>query len=655
VDHQKEAGATPSAGDPRPAGGGGPVVPTAEAQVILRPLPLGDAPITGGLWAERQRINRETTIPLGAEKLEAAGSFENFKAAGSRQPGAYNGPVYQDGEVYKWLEALAWEQARGASDQFASWQREISGLIGEAQAVDGYLNTFIQVSTGDKDRFTDLAFNHEIFNVGALVQAAIAQTRTGNDSGLLTVAERAVAQLMRTFGPGKRTGVCGHPLIEMALAELARLTRRQEYLDLASYFVGARGQGTLGTKEFGPTYYSDRVPVRETTSPEGHAVRAIYLAAGATDVATQTRDAGLLDALRGQWRNMVTTKMYITGGLGSRWEGEAFGDPFELPTDRAYCETCAAVASIQWSWRLLLLTGESRYADLIERTLFNALLPGVSLGGDRFFYVNSLELRPDAVVENQRSVASGRQGWFGTSCCPTNLMRTLSSLEHYFVTRSGDGLQLHQYAPMRIRTTTTAGQPVELDIATEYPWEGTVEIAVRAATQPWTLTLRIPGWAIGARVTINGREPSSAPEPGEYLYLHRRWNSGDVVTLTLPMPPRLTRADDRIDAVRGCAAIERGPLVYCLEQADQPADTALDAVQIEKGTMMPARHADLPGGVIAVDAPGRLNRRGPSATAYRPVDDGHPEPGEPVTLRAVPYFTWANRGAGAMRVWIPQS
>lgn len=623
--------------------------------MALRPLPLGDTPITGGLWAERQRVNRETTIPLGAEQLEAAGSFENFKAASTRQRGAYHGPVYQDGEVYKWLEALAWEQARGASDQLVSWQREITGLIGAAQDDDGYLNTFIQVSTGDTGRFSDLAFNHEIFNVGALVQAAVAQVRTGNDSGLAAVAERAAAQLARTFGPGKRAGVCGHPLIEMALAELSRLTGRCEYLDLAGYFVGARGQGTLSSNRFGSTYYSDRVPVRETVSPEGHAVRAIYLAAGATDVAAETHDTGLLDALRRQWQNMVTTKMYVTGGLGARWEGEAFGHPFELPSDRAYCETCAAVASIQWSWRLLLLTGEARFADLIERTLFNALLPGVSLGGDRFFYVNALQLRPDVVAgEERRSPANGRQSWFGTSCCPTNLMRTLSSLEHYFVTRSAEGLQLHQYAPMRIRTTAV-GQPVELDVATDYPWEGTVEIAVRAAAAPWTLALRIPSWAAGARVTINGHEPSPAPEPGDYLRLHRRWKSGDVLTLTLPMLPRLTRADDRIDAVRGCAAIERGPLVYCLEQADQPAGTALDAVRIEKGTMMSAKHPDLPGGVIAVDAPGRLHSRRPAATVYHPDDDGHPGSGDPLTLRAVPYFTWANRGAGPMRVWIPRS
>jgi uncharacterized protein len=655
VGYQSKAGIASPGSDQRSAGRQGPVVPTEEARVALRPLPLGDAPITGGLWAGRQRVNRETTIPLGAEQLEAAGSFENFKAASTRQRGAYHSPVYQDGEVYKWLEALAWEQARGPSGQFASWQREISGLIGEAQAADGYLNTFIQVSTGDTGRFSDLAFNHEIFNVGALVQAAVAQVRTGNDSGLAAVAERAVAQLARTFGPGKRAGACGHPLIEMALAELSRLTGRREYLDLAGYFVGARGQGTLSSSRFGSTYYSDRVPVRETVSPEGHAVRAIYLAAGATDVAAETHDTELLDALRRQWHNMVTTKMYVTGGLGARWEGEAFGDPFELPSDRAYCETCAAVASIQWSWRLLLLTGEALFADLIERTLFNALLPGVSLGGDRFFYVNALQLRPGAAAAGgRRSPANGRQSWFGTSCCPTNLMRTLSSLEHYFATRSAEGLQLHQYAPMRIRTTA-AGQPAELDVATGYPWEGTVEITVRAAAAPWTLALRIPAWAAGARVTVNGHEPSTAPEPGDYLRLHRRWEDGDVVALTLPMPPHLTRADDRIDAVRGCAAIERGPLVYCLEQADQPAGAALDAVRIEKGTMMSAKHPDLPGGVTAVDAPGRVHTSHPAATAYHPAHEGDLGPGEPVTLRAVPYFAWANRGAGPMRVWIPRS
>ncbi len=637
----------------------GPVDPTAAARTVLRPLPLGDAAITGGLWAERQRVNRETTIPLGAEQLEAAGGFENFKAASTRQRGDYHGPVYQDGEVYKWLEALAWEQAREPDSQLAAWQREVTGLVRDAQEPDGYLNTFEQVTGDEAGRFRDLPFNHEIFNVGALTQAAIAQVRTGHDDGLVTTAQRAVAQLSQTFGPGRRDGVCGHPLIEMAVTELFRLTGDPDDLALARYFVDARGHGilaSLGTGRFaGSAYYSDRVPVRETTVPEGHAVRAVYLAAGATDLATETGDPELLTALRGQWQAMTGTKMYLTGGLGARWEGESFGDPYELPSDRAYAETCAAVASVQWAWRLLLATGDAAYADLIERTLYNAVLPGISLSGDRFFYVNALQLRAGVpAAEDSRVVSNGRQPWFGTSCCPTNAMRTLSSLEHYLTTSSGDGLQLHQYAPMRVRTVLS-GQPVELDVATEYPWDGRVEVEVRAGGEaPWTLTLRVPAWAARAELAINGQSAGVAAEPGTYAAIRRRWNRGDVVTLTLPMSPRLTRADERIDAVRDCAAIERGPLVYCLEQADQPVGAAVDHVRIEKGTMMSSKQPDLLSGITTVDAPGRVSRR-PAAGPYPPAGGRDPGPGDPVTLRAVPYFTWANRGAGAMRVWIPRS
>jgi hypothetical protein len=639
------------------------VDPTARARTVLRPLPLGDAPITGGLWADRQRVNRETTIPMGAEQLEAAGSFENFKAASTRQRGSYHGPVFQDGEVYKWLEAVAWEQARGADPQLAAWQREVTGLIRDAQDRDGYLNTYEQVTGDEADRFRDLPYNHEIFNVGAMTQAAIAQVRTGHDDGLIGTARRAVAQLGQTFGPGLRDGVCGHPLTEMALAELYRLTGDPADLALARYFVDARGHGILAaqhTDRFASsTYYSDRVPVRETTTPEGHAVRAVYLAAGATDLATETGDAGLLAALRGQWTAMTGTKMYLTGGLGARWEGESFGDPFELPSDRAYAETCAAVASMQWAWRLLLATGEAAYADLMERTLYNAVLPGISQSGDRFFYVNALQLRADAPAgEDSRVVANGRQPWFGTSCCPTNAMRTLASLEHYFSTSSDDGLQLHQYAPMRVRTVLagqSGTQPIELDVATGYPWDGTVAVEVRdGGESAWTLTLRIPAWAAGAELAVNGQPAGVAAEPGAYAAIRRRWIRGDVVTLHLPMTPRLTEADPRIDAVRDCVAIERGPLVYCLEQTDQPAGAAVDAARIEEGTMLSQNQPGLLGGITTVDAPGRVWRH-PAGATYPPAAGPDPGPGEPVTLRAVPYFTWANRGAGAMRVWIPRS
>jgi hypothetical protein len=615
----------------------GPVDPTSGARTTLRPLPFGDAPITGGLWAERQRVNREVTIPVGAEQLEAAGSFENFKAAAAGQRGTYHGRVFQDGEVYKWLEALAWEQARRPDPQFAAWQREVTGLIRDAQEPDGYLNTFEQV-TG-YDRFHDLAINHEIYNVGTLTEAAVAQVRAGHDDGLIAIAQRAVAQLGQTFGPGRRDGVCGHPQIEMALTELFRATGNPDDLALARYFVDARGHGLIapvGLNRFaGSTFYSDRIPVLDTTVPEGHAVRAVYLASGATDLAIETGDAELLAALRQQWQAMTATKMYLTGGVGAHWEGESFGDPFELPTSRAYAETCAAIGSVQWAWRLLLATGEAGYADLIERTLYNAILPGVSLSGDRFFYVNALQLRADAPpAEEPKVVANGRQPWFPTSCCPTNVARTLSSLEHYFTTSSTDGLQVHQYAPMQVRSGA-----IDLDVATNYPWDGAVEFEVRAtASAPWTLSLRIPAWAAGAELAVNGRPAGEGIEPGGYARIHRQWSPGDVVTLTVPMPPRLTRPDERIDAVRGCLAIERGPLVYCLEQADQRSGALVDQVRIEDGPLVEVAEPGLLGGITVVEAPGRASARG-----------------EPVTLRAVPYFTWANRELGAMRVWIPQA
>jgi hypothetical protein len=620
----------------------GPVDPTADAQTVLRPLPFGDAPITGGLWAERQRVNREVTIPMGHTKLEAAGSFENFKAAAAGQHGTYHGPVYQDGEVYKWLEALAWEQARGEDPQLAAWQREVTGLIRDAQDSDGYLNTFEQVTATETDRFRNLPVNHEIFNIGALTQAAIAQVRTGHDDGLITTARRAVAQLNTTFGPGRRDGVCGHPLIELALTELYRLTGDPDELALAHYFVDARGHGllaSLGLEGFaGSTYYSDRIPVRETTVPEGHAVRAVYLAAGATDLAIETGDPELLGALRGQWQAMTETKMYVTGGLGARWEGESFGDPFELPPDRAYAETCAAVASVQWAWRLLLATGEAKYADLIERTLYNAVLPGVSLSGDRFFYVNALQLRGDApLAEDERVVSNGRQPWFGTSCCPTNVMRTLASLEHYFTTTSADGLQLHQYAPMRVRTLV-GGQAVELDVATGYPWDETVAIEVREAGEaPWTLGLRVPGWAERPQVSVNGQPAEAAVVPGAYASVRRRWARGDVVTLTMSIWPRPTFPPSRVDAVRGCVAIERGPLVYCLEPPDQWDGVQVDSVRINPYGMKSVDQPNLLGGVKVVKAAG-----------YTATDDAS------IMIGATPYYAWANRGKGAMRVWIPR-
>ena len=630
-----------------------PVGLTGGAAATLRPLPLPASRIVGGFWAQRQQVNRTAAIPAGQRRLQASGAFRNFRRAADRDTGQYEGPLFIDSDAYKWLEAVAWEQARAPSETLAAEQAEVTALIAEAQQPDGYLNSYVQVVTGGAARFTDLTSGHELYCAGHLIQAAVAQHRSTGHRDLLEVAVRFADLLTATFGPGQRPELDGHPLIEMALVELYRETGAPRYLELARHFVAARGHGcaTTGPASRPRSYYSDRVPVRDAVTVEGHAVRALYLAAGAADVAAETRDDELLAALRRQWDAMVATKMYITGGLGAHWEGEAFGQPYELPPGRAYCETCAAIGSIQWAWRMLLRTGEPRYADLIERTLYNAFLPGVSLDGTAYFYANALQVRSGAADDEPRNPANGRAGWFGVACCPPNIMRTMSSLGSLLATTDDDGVQIHQYAASTITADLPAGT-AELAVGTDYPWDGQIEITVRAAPdQDWTLSLRIPGWCTEASARIGGTEIAGAGEPGTYLRLRRRWAPGESVLLDLPMPVRQTVAHQRVDAVRGCVAVERGPLVYCLEQADHPGDVLVDDVQVIDGECAAAWNPGLLGGITIIQLMGRTTRN--RAPLYQSPAAGASEPGDLVRLTAIPYFAWANRGPGPMRVWIP--
>jgi DUF1680 family protein len=620
---------------PRPAHARRTSVVAPTAATVLRPLDLGAARIADGFWANRQQINRETTIPAAGDRLEAAGTLQNLRrAAGLEQVAdGFAGRLFADSDVYKWLEAVAWEQGRSPSQAFVSWQRSTSALVAAAQEPDGYLNTFVQLS-GPDSRFTDLEKGHELYCAGHLLQAAVAQHRATGERTLLDVATTFADLLADRFGPGRCEGIDGHPLIEMALVELYRETGHLTYLELARYFVEARGHGLLTPPgHHGPAYFQDHLPVREVSTLAGHAVRALYLASGATDVAVETADEELLAALRKTWRTMVDSQTYLTGGVGSRWYGEAFGDPFELPPDAAYCETCAAIASVQWSWRMLLATGESQYADLIERTLYNAVLSGVSLDGKDFFYVNTLRVRNRAYADDQRSAVAGRQPWYGTACCPPNVMRTLASLDHLMATSDADGLQLHQYAPATV-TAETHDQPVRLDVSTGYPWQGRVDVTVtETPTEPWTLSLRIPAWAAGYTLTVNGDSESAGPT-GTSLPLRRRWSRGDLVVLDLPVRARRALPDDRVDSVRGCVAIERGPLVYCFEQLDQADGVVLDETALTAGELVEVKQPDLLGGVTTVRLPARTRD------------------GEKVTLTAIPYYAWANRSVGPMTVWI---
>lgn len=610
--------------------GGGPVQPRATTP--LRPLGFVDVRLTEGFLARLQQENASTSIVRGHEHLERQQAWTNFENAAARAVGrTYHGPVFEDGEAFKWLEATAWEHGRSDDAQLAEWLEESIALVASAQADDGYLSTFNQ-SSGKRGRYEWISYDHEIFNMATMIQAAVARYRASGSADLLAVACRAADHLTEVFGFDKRRETCGHPLVEMALVELYRVTGEQRYLDLASFFVEIRGHETLTDptwQGWTSVYFSDRIPVRETVYPEGHAVRAVYFAAGATDVAIETGDAELFDALRRQWDNMVETKMYVNGSLGSRWEGEAFGDPYELPTDRGYGETCAAIASIQWSWRLLLATGEPRYADLIERQLYNAVLSGVTLDGNRYFYVNTLQVREGAIAYDDRMGAAGRQEWFGCSCCPTNLMRTLASWHHYIATRSDAGLQVHQYASAQV-----SGGGLDVRMRADYPWHGEVEISIEAAPQDVReLSLRIPAWARSATLEIEGE--AVAVEPGSYARVSRVWRAGDVVRLLLPMPARLTRGHHRVDAVRGAAAIERGPLVYAIEHLDQEGIT-VDDVALASTELAEEWRNDLFGGIPVVTAPARN------------LPDG-----EVGRLVAIPYFMWANRDVGPMKVWLP--
>jgi uncharacterized protein len=632
--------AQPSAPSPRPTSG--PVQPSPTAQVALRPIPLSGSRIVGGFWAQRQRTNREVSVPVGSSRLREAGNLSDLELAAQQladpdtpvDPAAYKGPWFMDSDVYKWLEAVAWEIAREPSTDLLAEIETFSKAIASAQAEDGYVNSYVQVKRGGQDRYADLAMGHELYCFGHLIQAGVAAHRAVGEGTLWDIARRAADHLVDTFGPNGNPGLDGHPVVEMALVELYRESGDRRYLDLAEHFVNTRGHGTIRGRGREPIYYSDRVPVRDAKVPEGHAVRAVYLAAGASDVAVEGRDPDrTLDAaLERQWRAMRDTKQYITGGLGSRWDGEAFGDPYELPPDVAYAETCATIGAVQWAWRRLLATGDVAYADSIEHMLFNGFISGISLSGNEFFYVNALQVRADAVPDDHRQPVNGRQQWFQTACCPPNIMRTLAQLGGYLATTTDDGIQLQQYAAA---TVSDGGR--SLSVRTDYPWDGRIEVTVTASDDaPWTLSLRVPEWSTDARLS-DPDGATSVVQPG-YATISRRWRAGDTVVLELPMPVRLSAAAPRVDAVRGCRAIERGPLVYAVEQIDQPAGLAVDdlhLVDADPSRLDAQARPDLLGGCVVV--------RGPAIGA-----DG--ATGE---FTAIPYCLWSNRETGPMRVWIP--
>ncbi|NEB02895.1 beta-L-arabinofuranosidase domain-containing protein [Streptomyces sp. SID13726] len=632
----------------------GPVRPRADSAAALRPVSV--ARVTGGFWAARRRTNAEVSVPEGPRRLEEAGNLANLRAAADvgAAPEFSGDFQFQDSDVHKWLEAASWQLADAPDPALAEEVARIVRLVAAAQLENGYLQTYYQLGGGKP--WTELGWGHELYCAGHLIQAAVAHHRATGGRELLDVAVRFADHIESVFGPGKQVdAVCGHPEVETALVELYRTTDDRRHLELARYFVERRGHGLLASgadrghdRDPGPEYWQDHTPVREAQEVTGHAVRQLYLLAGAADLATETGDAELRQALERLWADAVATKTYVTGGMGSRHDWEAFGDSYELPSDRAYTETCAAIASVHFSWRMALLTGETRYSDLVERTLFNGFLGGVGLDGRTWLYVNPLQRRAHA-HERPGDQTSRRTPWFRCACCPPNAMRLLAALPHFFASADDGGLQLHQYA-----TGQYAGGGLTVRVATEYPWHGTVTVTVEEASgQERVLSLRVPAWCEQFRLSVNGLPAAELPEHG-WLRVRRIFRPGDTVRLELALPVRRTHPHPYVDAVRGCVALERGPLVYCLEGADNGGD--LDGVVLDASAAPEVRERpDLLGGVTTVVVPGRrLVTDDGGWWPYRTGSAPARRVDLPVELTAVPYYAWANRDAGAMRVWIPR-
>jgi len=626
----------------------GPACPTASASVAHRPPEGPGVRLTSGLLHDWQRRSHEASLPLALRQMEAAGNLDNLRLAIAGASEGYRGPVFMDSDLYKTLEAIGWELGRAPSPALAEFAAEATALLEKAQQPDGYLNSYTQVS--GTPRYQRLASSHEMYCAGHLIQAAIAHARAGGGPALLGVARRFADHLVEVFA-GREAGIDGHPVIETALVELYRQTGHEPYLSLARQFVDQRGRGLIGDSGFGLRYLQDAAPVRETAALAGHAVRALYLEAGVVDVAVESGDDELLASSVTRWDDMVGGKTALTGGVGSRHSGESFGDAFELPPDRAYNETCAAIASIQWSWRLLLATGESRYADLIERALHNAVGAAISTDGQRFFYVNPLQRRDDHFEEDD---PGRRREWFSCACCPPNIMRLLASLGHYVATTADDVLYLHQFTGAAVGAHL-AGGTLRVTMTSGYPWSGTVDLEVRGApADACGLGVRVPAWSHGARFSVNGRPMAPDPADRGYLVVRRHWMPGDVLRCDLNVTPRLTYPDRRIDALRGSVAVERGPLVYCFEQADQPGGASVEDLALSPGDLT-GHDTDLPGvgRTVTVRAPAvRLAPARDRGLPYGPEPDPA-DTGGPATAVAIPYFQWDNRDGRAMRVWMP--
>jgi hypothetical protein len=635
----------------------------------MAPLPVEDVSLDGGFWGRRAEVNRTVTLRAIYEQLRRTGRIDALKLARRRSKPLSTHPFWGS-DVAKWLEAAC--HALGCRPDRGLRMRvnHLARLFIKAQQPDGYLNPYFSAVAPER-RWTNLRDSHELYCAGHLMEAAIAHHRATGQRGLLDALCRYADHIGARFGrgSGKKRGYPGHEEIELALVKLWRATGKRRYLELASYFVEERGRRPHCFErearargedpgDYWPgsyDYCQAHAPVREQTTAEGHAVRAMYLYCAMADLAGETADRSLLEACRRLWRNVVERRIYVTGGVGSTHEGERFTSDYDLPNETAYAETCAAVGLVLWAHRMLLLTGNGRYADVMERALYNGVLSGVSLRGDLFFYANPLAAFPDPGAAEVRSRTAGnlaprRQEWFGCACCPPNLARLIASLPGYVYSRTARSLCVHLFTPGSARFEV-GGRRITLGQQTRYPWEGHVQLTVRSERPVrFTLAVRVPGWSREWQVRLNGKEQDVTPRRG-YARLQRTWQDGDQVELDMAMPAERLRAHPEVRADAGRVALRRGPLVYCLEEADN--GPLLGSIALPADAPLRAHHEpDRLGGVTVITASAERTPAGAWPGGLYSAGAAAPDPAE---ITAVPYYAWANRTPGEMLVWIRET
>jgi DUF1680 family protein len=618
----------------------------------LHPVPVQAVHLGDGFWSVRRKVTTERSLPTLLDLLEEHGVVDNFRRLSGRPDLPRKGPLYTDSDLYKWIEAASWALASNETSD-ADKQKlrgdieSLTSHIIAAQEPSGYLNTYF---VGDKARlrFTDLTHSHEGYCLGHLIQAGIAYYRATGSRKLLEAGIRFADYVVDNFGPTKRPFVTGHPELEMALIELYRTTGQTKYLEFARYLFSGVEKDRLKLKDSDMRYMFSGKPFTSHTEFEGHAVRALYAASGATDYFTETGDPAYKRTLDLLWTDLTARKMYITGGVGSRAAGESFGDSYELPAEQAYAETCAAVANVMWNFRLLALTGDGRYADVMERALYNGANSGMSLSGTLYCYRNPLASSGEKL----------RNPWYDTTCCPPNLQRLFESLPGYFYATSRAGVYVNLYHTSELDWHLEDGAPLKLAQTTSYPWSGEIRLAVTPGhPSDFSLYLRWPSWASSAELQVNGQPVAvTAAQRGSYISISRNWKPGDVITLNLPMQPVVTVANPRVTEEYGRIALQRGPLVYALEQIDQSGAALGDVFYRTSTSITPEVRKDLLGGITVLKVSGQAAEKSlGDEPLYEPLSSVLNRPKRPVNLTFIPYYAIGNREPTPMEVWVPIS